>query len=60
MRHAILPDPWGVRVSRVAQALTAVGALDDKTARIEVIASGRSAQAHTILPVRWQASRPAT
>ena len=25
-----------------------------------VIASGRSAQAHAILPVRWQASRPAT
>jgi hypothetical protein len=26
---------------------------------IEVIASGRSAQARAILPVRWQASRPA-
>jgi hypothetical protein len=26
---------------------------------IEVIASGRSAQARAILPFRWQASRPA-
>jgi hypothetical protein len=33
MRHAILPDRWGIRVSRVAQALTAVGALDDETAK---------------------------
>jgi hypothetical protein len=33
VRHAILPDRWGVRVSRVAQALTAVGALDDETAK---------------------------
>ena len=33
MRHAMLPDRWGIRVSRVAQALTAVGALDDETAK---------------------------
>jgi len=33
VRHAMLPDRWGIRVSRVAQALTAVGALDDKTAK---------------------------
>ena len=33
MRHAVLPDRWGIRVSRVAQTLTAVGALDDKTAK---------------------------
>src|ERR1700730_3509312 len=33
VRHAILPDRWGVRVWRVAQALTAVGALDDETAK---------------------------
>ena len=33
VRHAILPDRWGIRVSRVAQALTAVGALDDETAK---------------------------
>jgi hypothetical protein len=33
VRHAILADRWGVRVSRVAQALTAVGALDDETAK---------------------------
>jgi hypothetical protein len=34
--------------------------LSRDTARIEVIASGRSAQARAILPVRWQASSPAT
>jgi hypothetical protein len=33
VRHAMLPDRWGIRVSRVAQALTAVGALDDETAK---------------------------
>ncbi len=33
VRHAMLPDRWGIRVSRVAQALTAVGALDDQTAK---------------------------
>jgi hypothetical protein len=34
--------------------------LSRDTAWIEVIASGRSAQARAILPVRWQAYRPAT
>lgn len=33
VRHAMLPDRWGIRVSRVAQVLTAVGALDDETAK---------------------------
>jgi len=33
MRHAALPSRTGIRVSRVAQALTAVGALDDETAK---------------------------
>jgi hypothetical protein len=33
VRNAILPDRWGIRVSRVAQALTSVGALDDETAK---------------------------
>jgi len=33
VRRAVLPDCPGARVSRVAQALTAVGALDEETAR---------------------------
>ena len=33
VRHAMLPSRTGIRVSRVAQALTAVGALDDETAK---------------------------
>ncbi len=32
VRHATLPSRTGVRLSRVAQALTTVGALDDETA----------------------------
>ena len=33
VRHATLPSRTAIRVSRVAQALTAVGALDDETAK---------------------------
>src|SRR6266705_4837814 len=33
MRHAALPSRTGIRVSRVAQALTSVGALEDETAK---------------------------
>jgi hypothetical protein len=33
MRHAAFPSRTGIRLSRVAQALTAVGALDDETAK---------------------------
>jgi hypothetical protein len=33
VRRAVLPDHGGARVSRVAQALTAAGALDEETSR---------------------------
>jgi hypothetical protein len=44
----------------ITMAVLVVPPLSRDTDWIEVIASGRSAQARAILPVRWQASRPAT
>jgi hypothetical protein len=72
VRHAILPDRWGVRVWRVAQALTAVGALDDKTAKrildeVELARALRHpdpvfrrslATARTASPLPYRAPRP--
>jgi hypothetical protein len=72
VRHAALPSRTAIRVSRVAQALTAVGALDDKTAKqiLDEVDLGRAlrhpdpvirrhlATAGTASPLPYRAPRP--
>ena len=72
MRHAALPSRTAIRVSRVAQVLTAVGALDDETAKriLDEVDLGRAlrhpdpvirrhlATAGTASPLPYRAPRP--
>ena len=72
MRHAALPSRTAIRVSRVAQVLTAVGALDDETAKriLDEVDLGRAlrhpdpvirrhlATAGTASPLPYCAPRP--
>jgi 1-deoxy-D-xylulose 5-phosphate reductoisomerase len=57
VRHAALPSRTVIRVARVARALTAVGALDDETAK-RILDEVELARA--LRHPAWQASRPVT
>ena len=72
MRHVALPSRTAIRVSRVAQALTTVGALDDETAKriLDEVGLGRALRhpdpvirrhlptAGTASPLPYRAPRP--